>query len=169
MDKEIISHFKNEARTAIRKSEKLGVKVLPSENFSDFYPILEENLWRKRKVKPTHSLEELKRLKALLPDKIKLFISFLGSKPIGGITLFVCNPRVVLAFYISHLPQYQSYRPVNLLFYEVIRWAFQSGYQYLDLGTFTLNMMVDWGLARFKENFGAKGFFRDSFLWENED
>jgi len=93
---------------------------------------------------------------------VKQFSAYMGEKQIAGMTIFICNSRVALAFYISHREEYQSYRAVNLLFYEVIRWAAAQGFKFLDLGTFTLNMVPNWGLGRFKENFGAKGYFRDT-------
>jgi lipid II:glycine glycyltransferase (peptidoglycan interpeptide bridge formation enzyme) len=82
---------------------------------------------------------------------------------IGGIVIFICNSNVILAFYISHDQEYQTYRPVNLLFYETIKWGRDQGFKYLDLGTFTLNMDPNWGLGRFKENHNARGFLRDSY------
>ncbi len=38
-----------------------------------------------------------------------------------------------------------------------------EGFKYLDFGIFTVNMEPNWGLGRFKENFGARGIFRDTF------
>jgi lipid II:glycine glycyltransferase (peptidoglycan interpeptide bridge formation enzyme) len=81
---------------------------------------------------------------------------------LGGIVVFAANAEVILAFYISHDTKYQNYRPVNLLLYEVIKWGRNHGYSHLDLGTFTLNMAPNWGLGRFKENFSARGFLRDT-------
>jgi hypothetical protein len=38
-----------------------------------------------------------------------------------------------------------------------------EGFKFLDFGIFTVNMDPNWGLGRFKENFGARGIFRDTF------
>jgi hypothetical protein len=158
---DILSTFKNESRTAVRKAQRLGVMVKETDDLEGFYQILKQNLKMRHNVNPTHSLDELLKLRQLLPDRVKQFSAYIEETQIAGMTVFVCNPRVVLAFYISHREEYQSYRAVNLLFYEVIRWAVAHGYKFLDLGTFTLNMVPNWGLGRFKENFGAKGYFRD--------
>ncbi|HID95808.1 MAG TPA: GNAT family N-acetyltransferase [Candidatus Latescibacteria bacterium] len=160
---DILSTFKNEARTALRKAQRSGVEVAKSDDLKGFYEILTQNLKMRHNVNPTHSLDELFRLKELLPKRIKQFSAYLGDKQIAGMMLFICNPKVVLAFYISHKEEYQRYRAVNFLFYEVIRWAVEQGFEFLDLGTFTLNMVPNWGLGRFKENFGARGYFRDTF------
>ncbi|UCE18758.1 MAG: GNAT family N-acetyltransferase [Gemmatimonadota bacterium] len=158
----ILSTFKSETRTAIRKAGRSGVVVKASSDFETFYSILKTNLKLRHNVTPTHTLGELKQLKNLLASDIRLFGAFLNNQMIAGLTLFVCNPRVILAFYISHLKEYQTYRPVNLLMFEVIKWALERKFKFFDLGIFTVNMEPNWGLGRFKENFGAHGIFRDT-------
>ncbi len=162
-EESIINSFKPETRTALRKSYKSGVTVSISENMDEFYHILERNLSARHNVKPTHTLAELKKLKKLLPENILQFTSYLGKKPVAGITVFICNPKVILAFYISHDQDYQEHRPVNSVYHQVIKWGWENGFKYLDLGTFTLNMQPNWGLGRFKESFGARGFLRETF------
>jgi hypothetical protein len=160
---EVLSSFKSEARTATRKAQKLGVTVRESNDYEDFYHILRNNLRMRHNVAPTHTLEELLRLKSLLPDEIRLFSAYLKEEQIAGVVLFLCNPQVLLAFYISHRQEFQKYRSVNLLFYEIMSWGQRRGFAYLDFGTFTLNMEPNWGLGKFKETFGAKGLFRDTY------
>jgi lipid II:glycine glycyltransferase (peptidoglycan interpeptide bridge formation enzyme) len=159
----ITGSFRQETRTALRKSYRSGIEVRISGNLDEFYRILEGNLGSRHNVKPTHTLAELKRLKKLLPGEIIQFTSYLKGRPVAGITVFVCNPRVILAFYISHDQQYQEFRPVNTVYHRVIEWGWKMGFKYLDLGTFTLNMEPNWGLGRFKEGFGARGFLRETF------
>jgi hypothetical protein len=163
-DVEIFSSFKSEARTATRKAQKLGVDIRESDDYEAFYQILRHNLQMRHNVTPTHTPEELLRLKALLPDEIHLFSAYLEGEQIAGVVLFLCNPRVMLAFYISHRQHYQKYRSVNLLFHQIMDWGRRRGFQYLDFGTFTLDMEPNWGLGKFKETFGAKGLFRDTFF-----
>ncbi len=160
----VLEKFKPEARTAVRRARKLGVEVRESDDFPQFYAILKKNLKMRHNVQPTHTLEELQKLKALFPEKIRLYGAYLGDKMIAGVVMFTCNTLVNLAFYISHDESFQKYRPVNLLFYEVFRRSIQMGFRYFDFGIFTVNMVPNWGLARFKENFGSKGIFRDTFV-----
>lgn len=156
--------FSPESRRAVRKAIKAGVEVCESDDFGAFYSILQQNLRLRHNVQPTHSLEELLTLKALFPDKIKLFGAFKDKEMIAGVVIFACNSKVALAFYISHLEAMQQYRGVNALFYEVIRWAIRNHFKFLDFGIFTVNMKPNWGLARFKESFGAQGVFRDTLV-----
>jgi hypothetical protein len=160
---EPLLHFHPDARRSTRKALREGVRIRLSADFETFYNILEHNLGMRHNVSPTHTIGELMKLKSLFPDEILLFAAYLKEKMIGGMVVFITNPRVMLAFYISHDDKHQSYRPVNLLFYEVINWGRNRGFRYLDLGTFTLNMEPNWGLGRFKENFNARGFLRDTY------
>lgn len=155
--------FRSSALRGVRKAVKSGVEVEENSDFSLFYHVLESNLQQRHGVKPTHTLEELEKLRNLLgKERVRQFIATSGGEVLAGMVMFHCNPRVTLAFYISHDQEHQALRPVNLVYMEVIRWAKQMGYHYMDLGTFTLNMEVNHGLCRFKESFSARGIFRNT-------
>ena len=159
---EILNTFRESSRRAVRKAIKEKVIVRESDDYERFYQILERNLRLRHNVRPTHTLDELFVLKNLFPERIKLFAAYVQDIMVAGVVMFICNPRVVLAFYISHDDDYQQYRGVNMLFYEIIRWALAEKYDFLDFGIFTVNEDPNWGLGKFKESFGAQGIFRDS-------
>ena len=158
---ENLANFKSTHKTAVRKAEKSGIIIRQTEDFEEFYTILKKNLSIRHNVFPTHSLSELVILKELYPDKINLFGAYLENEMIAGVINFIVNERVVLAFYISHDKSYQELRPINLLFYKIFDWAIQNEFKVFDFGIFTVNEKPNMGLARFKENFGASGVFRD--------
>lgn len=166
LGEEIDLAFRESARRGVRKALRSGLKVFEDGDYSRFYPVLADNLKDRHGVKPTHTLEELQRLEKLLgPEKIRQFTTVDESgEVLAGMIMFHANPRVTLAFYISHNEKHQSRRPVNLVYREVIEWARRMGYGYLDLGTFTLNGEVNHGLCRFKESFTARGLFRNTFV-----
>jgi hypothetical protein len=161
---ELLSIYRPEARTAVKKSIKKGIEIAECERFEEYYAILKKNLKLRHNVSPAHSLDELIKLKKMFPAKIRLWGAFLKDKLIAGVCNFSANPKVVLAFYISHDEEYQEYRAVNLLFYEIMKRYKEEGFRFLDFGIFTVNMEPNWGLARFKENFGARGIFRDTLI-----
>ncbi len=158
----ILKQFKPTHRTAVRKAEKSGVKIRQSTDWDAFYAILEKNLSIRHDVSPTHSLKELKTLAEIFSDKIVLFGAYLGEDLIAGVVNFIVKEEVALAFYISHDESFQEHRPINLLFYSIFSWAIQNGIRTFDFGTFTVDGEPNRGLARFKENFGASGVFRDT-------
>jgi hypothetical protein len=159
---QILNTFIESSRRAVRRGQKLGVIVRESEDYRRFYEILKKNLRLRHGVNPTHTLDELLYLRKIFPDRIHLFAAYHENIMVAGVVMFICNPRVVLAFYISHDEEYQQYRGVNCLFHDIIDWGIQNGYGFLDYGIFTVNEDPNWGLARFKESFGAQGIFRDS-------
>jgi hypothetical protein len=159
---QLLSTYRAEARTAVNKSIKKGVVIKECDAFDEYYEILKKNLKLRHNVTPTHTVEELKKLKKMFPEEIRLWGAFLDKKLIAGVCNFNANSKVVLAFYISHNEDYQEYRAVNLLFYEIMKKYQEEGFSFLDFGIFTVNMDPNWGLARFKENFGARGIFRDT-------
>jgi hypothetical protein len=160
---QLLNGYRAEARTATKKALKKGVEIVETERFDEYYEILKKNLKLRHNVNPAHTLDELKKVKNLFPSKVRLWGAFLNNKMIAGVCNFSVNKNVVLAFYISHDEDYQEYRPVNLLFYEIMKRYQTEGFKFLDFGIFTVIMEPNWGLARFKENFGARGIFRDTF------
>jgi len=143
-----LENFRSEARTAFRRSVKLGVKIKESEDFKSFYKILESNLWTRHGVTPTHTVEEIQKLKRLFPDRIELLGAYAEDKMIAGVVLFEANPKVIIAFYISHDEKFQKYRAVNLLFHDIIKRATERDFKFLDFGIFTVDMEPNWGLGR---------------------
>ena len=158
-----LNKFKTSHKQAVRKAIKEGIEVRESDKLDEFYDILQNNLKIRHNVTPTHTLDELLKLKELFPDKIKLFGAFLKNKMVAGVVNFSCTDDVVLAFYISHDENYQETRALNLLFYSIFNWAIKNKFKVFDFGIFTVNEEPNFGLARFKENFGASGMFRDTF------
>ena len=163
---QIFLKFKSTHRTAVRKAEKSGIIVKQSDNFEEFYNILEKNLSIRHNVSPSHTLKELLYLKEIIPDKIYLFGAYLDNKMIAGVVNFIVNKKVMLAFYISHNEEFQKLRPTNILFYKIFKWAIKQQFKIFDFGIFTVFEKPNMGLVRFKENFGASGVFRDTIELE---
>jgi hypothetical protein len=160
----IESEFRPEARTALNKARKSGIVIKQSSDYSAYYDILKNNLRMRHGVQPTHSLEELIDLAQRFPQEITLWGAYLEDRMIAGVCTFAANQEVILAFYISHDDAFQEYRAVNLLFATIMEESAKQGFSYLDFGIFTVNMDPNWGLGRFKENFGSRGIFRDTFI-----
>lgn len=158
--------WKPEARTALRKAEKSRVSIVESEDMESFYHLLWNNLQHRHGVKPTHTLEELQRLRTLYPQRIALHSAYLDKTMIAGVVSFVASTTTALGFYIADDKHYQNFRPLNLLFSRIFDWAYQKQLCWYDFGTFTLNMTPNAGLARFKESFGAQGLFRSTLKLE---
>jgi len=133
---------------------------------TEFYPIIVENKAR-RNAKPTHSLEDLRRLHELLPELMKLWLLRLDGELIAGSLIFLPNHRVPLSFYPMMRYEFRDVRPIYVLSAEMMRWAQRQGYSYFDLGvsqdTSDDNPMTPaLPLIEFKEKFHSRGILRST-------
>ena len=159
---DILNKFKSSHQRAVKRSQNLGVEVKITNKVDEFFSILETNLKIRHDVKPTHTIDELKTLITLFPEEINVFGAFYNHQMIAGVLNIIVKEGVVLAFYISHKNEFQELRPLNLLFFNIFKWAITKNIKMYDFGTFTVDGVANMGLGRFKENFGASGVFRDS-------
>ena len=157
-----LKKFRPSHLRAVKSALKKNIEVKKSNDYNTFYELLERNLLLRHNVYPTHTLDEVKKLVKLFPDKINLFTAKIKNKMIAGVLNFILNENTVLAFYICHDDNYKEYKSVNLLFYHIIDWAIKRNYRTYDFGLFTVQENPNMGLGRFKENFGASGVFRDT-------
>lgn len=166
-DIDILERFSPTIRRNIRKTMKdFNLRVEENERYDEFYPILIENKSR-HNVKPTHSYEDLLKLKELMPDRLKLFMVYLKEKPIGGSLMFYPNKNVALCFYNMLLYDYAEYKPIQRVMYDVVKDSTKNGYAYVDIGvsqdTKAENPMTpSMNLIEFKEKFDAKTIMRNT-------
>ncbi len=166
--RDIISRFKPTIRRNLRKYlNDPDLRVEINERYDEFYPILLENKAR-HNVKPTHSLEDLYKLKELLPNNLALFMVYYKDMPIAGSVMFLVNKSVSLCFYNMLRYEYEHLKPIQRVMYEVVKWSTEQGYQYVDIGvsqdTKADNPMTpSMSLIDFKEKFDAKTIMRNTF------
>ncbi len=169
LDKEIdiISRFQPTVRRNIRKTfRNSDIRVEINERYDQFYPILLGNK-KRHDVKPTHSLEDLLKLKELLPNHLKLFMLYYKDIPIAGSSMFFVNKTCALCFYNMLDYKYEHLKPIHRIMYEVVKYSTDNGYSYVDIGvsqdTKAANPMTpSMGLIDFKEKFDAKTVMRNT-------
>jgi hypothetical protein len=167
-DRDIIPRFQTTVRYNIRKSLRdKDIRLEINEKYDEFYPILQENL-AKHNATPTHSFEDLLKLKSLMPENLKLFMVYYKNRPIGGSLMFYCNRNVSLCFYNMMRYEYARQKPIHRLMYEVVKDVIERGYRYVDIGvsqdTSAENPMTpNFSLIEFKETFDAKTIMRNTF------
>ncbi len=160
-----LKYFKYSAVKAVRKAIANKIRFEENNDIDNFYDILRKNR-SKFNAAPTHSFEDIKWLLKNMSDHIKLFMCYKENIAIAGSLIFRLNKRVILDFYWAHLDEYQQYRPISLLVYEITKWAYTNHYKYFDFGTQTFNMIPREGNTRFKETFGAVGIFRNTYQFD---
>lgn len=163
-----LDHFDPTARKSIRKIlREEQITIRESDDYATFHKILVENKAR-HDARPTHTLDDLLRLRELMPEKLRLNMVYLGDEPIAGSLLFLANRKVVLCFYNMLRYEYEHLRPIYLVMYETCRWAIEHGYEWVDIGVSQDTkaddpMTPSLGLITFKERFDARGILRSTY------
>ena len=162
------NHYNRATKFKFNKIKKnADLTILQKNDFEVFYPILVENK-KKHNATPTHSFEDLQKLNALLPDKLKLFIAYYKDTPIAGHLVFLSNQNVALCFYNAMDYKYEKLFPAYALAEFVIDWSKENGYKWFDFGvsqdtTSDNPMTPSISLIQFKENFNTRGIFRSTY------
>ena len=151
-----------------KKAMQSGLSVVEDAGIGDFWPVLENKLLQGHQAKPAHTLAEIKRLKTLYPEGIKLFAAYEEKVCVAGVIVFLLNERVINCFYIAHDDRYQQMRPLNFVFAYLMAWGRKNGYTYLDWGISTeeRGSKLNAELLRFKEGFGGRGVLRESYFYD---
>lgn len=155
--------YEDSTRRSTKKALKT-VTVKESEQFDEYWDLLTVNLEQKHHSKPTHTIDQFKTLKNLVPkEHIKLFGGFIGDKLVAGIVVFVYPPAALHAQYIASDLNFQNERPLNAVIDYIIKWGWQEGFRYFNLGMGNeeAGRVINYGLFRFKEGFGGRGILRE--------
>jgi hypothetical protein len=171
---DFLQYFDKTARKTLHKIFRENtVTIRESEDYETFHRILIENKAR-HNVQPTHTLEDMLKIKELMPDKVKLLLVYYNDIPIAGSWLFLTNKKVVLCFYNMLLYEYEHVKPVYLIMYETVRWAYENGYEWVDIGvsqdtTAENPMTPSINLISFKERFDSRGILRSTYHYRFEE
>jgi len=171
---DFLAHFDKTARKTIHKIIREGhVTIRESDDYATFNDILLDNKSR-HGVKPTHTLEDMIRIRDLMPDSVKLLMVYNDDEPIAGSWLFLCNKKVVLCFYNMLYYKYEHLKPVYLIMYETVRWATENGYEWVDIGVSQDTKAEDpmtpsLNLIKFKERFDSRGILRTTYHYRFDE
>lgn len=142
--------FEGEIRNRIRKALKSGLTVSWSglEGLDAFYDVFATNM--RDLGSPVHSRRFFVAIMEEFAESARLVLVKKGSQTIGGaVCLFFKD--TLLVPWVSSLRKYFSICPNNLLYWEVIRWGCEKGYQRLDFGRSSPGT----GTHRFKKQWGT--------------
>lgn len=151
-------------KCALRKALKAGVEVGLSDDFEGFWQILSDNLAQKHNAVPVHSLSEIMLLRARFPERIKLFVAKLHGEMVAGSVVYLFD-RVAHTQYISASPRGKEVGALDPLLNYII--DTHTSYRYFDFGISTERggTILNSGLIRQKEGFGARVTCQDSYSW----
>jgi len=152
------------ARSPARKAKKRGVEIVRNASLDTFYSLLKETKGRLG-GRITHSLDELGWLQRRLPGQVKIDIAYFEGEPVAA-NLYFDNKHGLFCFYISDRREHAHLSAPNLLIYNALCWCIEQGRSFFDFGCSSVGQRIEnLGVSNFKENFGARGLFRDTYAW----
>lgn len=148
------------------KALREGVKVEWSNDFSDFWTILDDNLMQRYGAHPVHSVDEINLLSGRFPDSIVLCRATLHGTTVAGVVMYVCGNTVHVQ-YISASPEGKRLGALDAVFSYLIN-HYSGKKAYFDFGKSTEDMgrYLNEGLIFQKEGYGGRGVCYDTYEWE---
>jgi uncharacterized protein YqfB (UPF0267 family) len=153
--------------TDIRKLERDGYVVKNIPETERIYPIIEYNLATKYNRKPTHTLDELKKLKQTYPDRIHFYTVEINDKIAAVTVLFDVTRKAVHTFYIAQSHDFASVNILPLLFYKIFQEYKQRNFDWYNFGISSRGQEIKWGMLEFKERMGGRATTRQVWQLEN--
>jgi hypothetical protein len=157
-------------RRGIKNGINNNLIIKEVNDFTDFWnEILIPNLAQKHKAKPVHSLEEITKLKALFPEKIRQFNVYENEVIVAGTTIFESS-TVAHSQYISGKEDKNELGGLDLLFHQLISKVFKNK-RFFDFGISNENqgLKLNQGLSYWKESFGANTVVQDFYEVETSN
>ena len=171
---DILSLLTKRKRRYINNNQELNSLTFEEETYLDeFYDILVASK-KKYNTTPTHSLDELIKLKDMFPQQIKLLVTRNENKIIGGSLIFFTNDNVALVFYNTILEQYRESQIAMLQLYKCMEISKKYNLHWIDFGVSHTPeqenpLAPKFSLIHFKEQFNAKGVLRIAYQKEYGD
>jgi len=152
------------ARWFLRKAEHAGISIEESEEFEDFWPILEGNLASRHQLAPTHSVSEIRLLKSRFPTNIRLFVAKRDECVLAGLVVYE-TPRVAHLQYSGSTEEGRALGATRLIVSKLLRDQF-SRKRWFDYGISTDSEGLNSGLQAFKESLGLRAVVSDRYQIE---
>lgn len=146
-------------RRQLKKAARAGISVESGlEHFESFWPVLEWNRWERHRVRPIHSLDEMKLLSSMFPDNIECHIALLEGEVVAGGILFLMNKVVHVQYAAGNEVGYETAAQDAVLDY-CINEAIAKGIHFFNFGTSNTHAgkVLNDGLYKYKLEFGAGG------------
>lgn len=156
--------FIKDRRAALRKAESFGISVSDSQQWENFWDILNHNLNSKYGAKPVHSLSEILSLHSKFPGNIKLYTATGKNNEIyAGLVAYI-TPKVVHAQYISASPEGKEHGAVDAIINFLVNTEYKEK-AYFDLGTSNEEggKILNESLIYQKEGFGGRAVCYDTY------
>ncbi|MDA9762194.1 GNAT family N-acetyltransferase, partial [Desulfobacterales bacterium] len=148
---ELMKSFRAKLRSQIKKPMKEGLKVQIGdiELLDDFYRVFTSNM--RDLGSPVHSKRIIENVINGFYDITKIVIVYNQNEPVAC-SIVVGFGKILENPWASALRQYSRLSPNMLLYWTMLEYACDNGFEFFDFGRSTPNE----GTYKFKEQWGAK-------------
>lgn len=159
-------NYHDQRKRAIKKALKNNLIVEESEDFEQYWKILENALKNKYNSKPVHSVDEIVKLHSLFPENIKLYVAKKENNILGGTVIFE-NEIIAHTQYLCNSEEGRKIGALDLVIDTLINKVYKDK-QYFDFGISNENngKYLNRGLISQKEGFGARAVVHDFYELE---
>jgi serine/alanine adding enzyme len=146
----IKSDFKKRTRQLVNKAMRSGLgSAIGMENLAEFYPIYAQAM--KELGTPSLGFAFFESMADHFPDESNLLTVYFDSRIVGG-GFMAPFKDTIYCTWAGMLREFYPLHSVHLLYWNTIAYAFNNGYQRVDMGRCRKNS----GTYTFKKDFGAK-------------
>jgi len=157
---------RKDQRHKLALAARAGLKTGPSERWADFWAILESVLATRHGTRPVHTLAEITRLHAAMPDRIELWgAESADGRLVAGTVLYLTD-TVVHSQYIASGEEGRAAGAVGAMYAAIAdRYTAEGRRRWLDFGTSCEDggRVLNAGLAEQKASFGARATIYDTY------
>jgi len=168
-EKELWNKFHKHTRNDIRKAEKSDLElkeIKDKEELKKFYKLYLKSM--KNFGSPQHPRKFFENLwEFLYPNMIKGINCYYKNKLIGSIIAYLFKDYIYIIYNVSD-PKYRIYKPNDILYWTLIKWAIKNKYKYFDFGQVQIDAEKEshaYGLFKFKSKWLGKLYERPYFYY----
>jgi lipid II:glycine glycyltransferase (peptidoglycan interpeptide bridge formation enzyme) len=150
---------------ALKKAWKSGVEVARGSGFAgELWKLLEENLARKYRTVPAHSLNEILTLYSSFPTNVEFIVALLDSRVVAGIVLFSTSQVAHVQYAASSTKGYATCA-LDAVLKHCITEAQARSMRYFDFGISNEKEghYLNEPLYQFKAEFGGGGVVHEFY------
>ena len=148
----LFSGFKSKLRSQIRKPQRDGLTTENggAELLNAFYRVLSRNM--RDLGSPVHSRKWFRTLLEGYGERMRIFLVRMPDKQPAAAGIMLCTKRSVTVPWASSLRELNRWNPNMLLYWTMIAYAADGGWQRFDFGRSTPGE----GTWKFKQQWGAR-------------
>jgi hypothetical protein len=152
-------------KSNVSTARRNGVEVGESDDWENYWHVLDSLIMEKYGHHAVHSLDEIKLLHSRFPHNIKLFTATAAGELLAGVVMYYCGREVAHSQYIASTARGRQLKALPLLFDFLIKDAAHAGFRYFDFGISTEQggHYLNEGLVSQKCRMGGRGIVYNTY------